>query len=363
MGSEPQRLDYEELEEGTFEASQHSEHALPEKVGSFLKNARVSQNKKIPAVSRELKIAENYLEALEAGDVESMPERVYTLGFVRTYAAYLGLDAHAVVERFKSETIGFEPATRTYALPESFSPQKGPSRSILTTSVLLFVVLGGGWLVYHFGYDQFSQNQETLTVEEVPAPVLTENTSSQSSPVVSGQAGSFEPHEPPHPILSQEAEDFAKTLPPELAIATSVPVPASVAPMAEAPTPTPSTVSTQPVEIVQPQPQMTSDAAPQTQTPHPVTSKAYDKPTLIFDQDSWIQIRNAQGRVVFRRLFQAGQTYELPTQAGFSLRLGNAGGVRFALENRQSAPLGQTGQILDQVLLDPATIEGYLNRH
>ncbi len=134
MGSEPQRLDYDASEEGT----QPSEHPLPEMVGSLLKKARMAQNKKIPAVSRELKISESYIDALEAGDVAGMPERVYTLGFVRTYATYLGLDAHAVVERFKNETIGFAPATRSYTVPESFSPQKGPSRSILNTSIIIY---------------------------------------------------------------------------------------------------------------------------------------------------------------------------------------------------------------------------------
>lgn len=367
MSSEPQRLDYEELQEGSLEASQRSDHSLPEMVGSLLKKARIAQNKKIPAVSRELKISENYLEALEAGNVEGMPERVYTLGFVRTYATYLGLDAHAVVERFKNETIGFTPTTRTYTIPESFAPQKGPSRSILNTSILLFVVLGGGWLTYHFGYDQLLNTQEEASVEDAPALEIHASAHPEQSatlvvPVTSSVGELNEPHEPPHPILSQEAEDFAKTLPPELAVPDAVvPAPAVVAPTTE--TLTPTLTSAQTVELVQSQTQTPLDFAPQVQAPNLASSQAYDKPTLIFDQDSWIQIRNAQGRVVFRRLFQAGQTYMLPTQTGFTLRLGNAGGVRFALENRQSAPLGQTGQILDQVLLDPATIEGYLNRH
>lgn len=49
------------------------------------------------------KIRLRYLEALEAGNFETIPGEVYTKGFLRAYAEYLGLDGTAMVERYKSE--------------------------------------------------------------------------------------------------------------------------------------------------------------------------------------------------------------------------------------------------------------------
>ena len=56
MGAEPQRVDYDQFEEGP--QNPLSDDA-PNTVGDVLKAARVAQNKKIPAISRELKISEN----------------------------------------------------------------------------------------------------------------------------------------------------------------------------------------------------------------------------------------------------------------------------------------------------------------
>jgi len=115
MGAKPERVN-ELFESETFsDKKATSETSLD--IGSFLKQERIKQNKKIPSISRELRISEHYIHALEEGNIEALPERVYTLGFVRTYALYLGLDAAFVVERFKKESLGLEVSPKTYVLP------------------------------------------------------------------------------------------------------------------------------------------------------------------------------------------------------------------------------------------------------
>ena len=53
-----------------------------------------------------LKIRKDHLEALEEDRLEALPGRTYAVGFVRSYADYLGLDAVHCVERFKAEIAG-----------------------------------------------------------------------------------------------------------------------------------------------------------------------------------------------------------------------------------------------------------------
>lgn len=47
------------------------------------------------------KIRIAYLEALERGDYGVLPGVVYAIGFLRSYARFLGLDADALVDRYR----------------------------------------------------------------------------------------------------------------------------------------------------------------------------------------------------------------------------------------------------------------------
>jgi cytoskeletal protein RodZ len=52
-------------------------------------------------VIRATKIAPGVVEALESGDAARIPPRAYVVGYLRAYAAAVGLDADEVVLRFE----------------------------------------------------------------------------------------------------------------------------------------------------------------------------------------------------------------------------------------------------------------------
>src|SRR5258707_13953920 len=87
------------------EISGDSESPL-ETVGHDLRAARLRRGDEIAQVSRALKIRKDHLEALENDRVEDLPGKTYAIGFVRSYARHLGLDAAQYVERFKREISG-----------------------------------------------------------------------------------------------------------------------------------------------------------------------------------------------------------------------------------------------------------------
>jgi cytoskeletal protein RodZ len=60
-------------------------------IGSSLKNRRLSLNFTIEQISQDTRIQKAYLQALEDNAFDSLPERTYSLGYLRTYANYLGL--------------------------------------------------------------------------------------------------------------------------------------------------------------------------------------------------------------------------------------------------------------------------------
>jgi len=77
-----------------------------ETVGQELRAARLRRGDEIAQVSRALKIRKDHLEALENSRLEDLPGKTYAIGFVRSYARHLGLDAAQYVERFKREISG-----------------------------------------------------------------------------------------------------------------------------------------------------------------------------------------------------------------------------------------------------------------
>lgn len=71
----------------------------------MLFEARTSGRRKreMFTISKILCIKEEYLSALETGDYNKIPERVYILGFARNYAIELGLDPDMIVKKIKQE--------------------------------------------------------------------------------------------------------------------------------------------------------------------------------------------------------------------------------------------------------------------
>jgi cytoskeletal protein RodZ len=62
-------------------------------------------------VTRATKLAPGVVEALESGEEGRMPPRAYAVGYLRTYAGAVGLDADEVVLRYE-EAVGPAAAPR-----------------------------------------------------------------------------------------------------------------------------------------------------------------------------------------------------------------------------------------------------------
>src|SRR5690348_13201336 len=77
-----------------------------ETVGECLSRERQRNGRTLIDISLELKIAPHHLIAIENDSFGSLPGRAYAIGFVRSYAAYLGLDSETLIARLKAEMAG-----------------------------------------------------------------------------------------------------------------------------------------------------------------------------------------------------------------------------------------------------------------
>ena len=81
------------------------EKASLQKVGEFIKEARQGRNLSIEDLSSSLMIGQEQLIALEAGDENSLPERVFIKAMVRRIAEKLNLDITFILEEFNGRVI------------------------------------------------------------------------------------------------------------------------------------------------------------------------------------------------------------------------------------------------------------------
>jgi transcriptional regulator with XRE-family HTH domain len=115
-----------------------------QELGEMLRKARQEKGLTLADVEEATRIRQRYLEALEYGDEHSLPARVYVEGFVRSYAAFLGLSAPDMLARYRAarppattETPPLQPALRPVHLPGRFPW----GRLILAGIVLAALVL------------------------------------------------------------------------------------------------------------------------------------------------------------------------------------------------------------------------------
>ncbi|HEY7690560.1 MAG TPA: DUF4115 domain-containing protein, partial [Dongiaceae bacterium] len=73
--------------------------------------------------------------------------------------------------------------------------------------------------------------------------------------------------------------------------------------------------------------------------------------------DTWIKITDRTGRTVFNRVLTAGESYDVPEEAGLKMITGNAGGMDILVDGVAIAPLGEPGKVRRDVDLDPEKLK------
>ena len=121
-------------------------------LGELLLAARERKGVDLYRAERDTKIRAKYLNALERGDFRELPGSVYTKGFLRNYALYLGLDPEAVLDQYRREYDANHPPERVVVVPRALeTPSSGLTftpgivvAALLTVAVVAF----GAYIAY-----------------------------------------------------------------------------------------------------------------------------------------------------------------------------------------------------------------------
>ncbi len=110
-----------------------------ETIGVILKNARLKKKKSLADISNDLCIRKIYLSALEESDFTTLPPVPYGLGYVKSYAQYLGFDINKAIELYKSETQA-NSITKESNTDLSAQPNKSSKIHIIIGFILVLLI-------------------------------------------------------------------------------------------------------------------------------------------------------------------------------------------------------------------------------
>jgi len=113
-------------------------------LGGDLKAARVRNGLDLAEVAEELRIRRVHIHAMEEGHFDDLPAPVYAVGFVRSYADYLGLGGEIAVEAFKQEASGLKGETKL-VFPSPMPESRVPTGWLIAVSLVLAGMIYAGW--------------------------------------------------------------------------------------------------------------------------------------------------------------------------------------------------------------------------
>jgi cytoskeleton protein RodZ len=360
----------------------------PPTLGQALRSARETHGVSFEEVAAILRIKASYLAALEAGQFEQLPGTAYALGFVRTYAEYLGMNGSEAVQRFKTESTGGQGPRSTLTFPSMPPRGRVPGIMPLLIAIIAAAVIIGAWFLWR------SEAQSLLSrVPEVPERLLALAQSvtgaiEQAAPPQTGVNASPSASIPPPAVVSSAPTAAgAIALPPAVMAPPAASPPAVQAPPVPPQPPLP--LVSEPVRHLAPipPPQVTAQA-PEDQPPPPpedtvtgptVASPAPPSPPLVAAPptdgrvfgavndpvrivirskgESWVQVRDADNQAVMTRVLRAGDQYRVPNRAGLTLMTGNAGALEVTVDGQPAPALGPTGMVRRAVSLDPERLK------
>jgi cytoskeleton protein RodZ len=133
------------------------------RVGEELREARIALGVSVEDAATQLRINKRYLQALEEGRIKDLPGAAYAVGFVRSYATALGLDADDAVRRFRDMSGTAVTKSGDLVFPEPV-PRRGIPTGVLAALGLALAM--GGYIAWY----QWSGRGERVVDAVPPLP-------------------------------------------------------------------------------------------------------------------------------------------------------------------------------------------------
>jgi cytoskeleton protein RodZ len=313
-------------------------------IGAMLRKRREEVGQDLAAISAVTHIKPVFLKAIEEGRRKDLPGTAYMIGYIRTYADYLGFDGNRLITDYHTELTGQRKWVDKRAEPVEPAPAAAALSQIQASPV---VVLGGVVVLALAAYGVWSifsgGERETDTVAtETPAE---ETAPAEPVPSEEPEAAAAKPAT--QSPTNAEASTGAEPAVPAEEVPTVDTAPVEAPPTAEDQVPPEADVASTGEEVAE-------ESPPQDET---VAEGQAGKIVVRARLESWIQITNEKKEVVFSRVLRSGETYTVPEEKGLTLTTGNAGGIEISVNGKKLKSLGTVGLVKRDIPLDAKKLQ------
>jgi len=143
------------------------ENSSLKRIGNFIKEARLSRNQSIEELASDLKIGAHQLKAIEEGDEEKLPEKVFIKAMIRRISQKLKLDTEFIMNEFKTERedVKIEEIVEEVAKKTNKTKQ---SKDLSPVGFWIFIVISGllGLIASSLILNLFSDSSQIQTPKQ-----------------------------------------------------------------------------------------------------------------------------------------------------------------------------------------------------
>ena len=275
-------------------------------VGSLLRQARLAQKGKLPEISENLRINHEHLKALEEGNANGLPGLAYAVGFIRSYADHLGLDAESLIAQYKSQSSGI---SNGLDFPVTEDDYELPSFIIVSG---LLVVSTIAYLFWAFLIDA-----EEIVIDKTNSISAYEETSE-----VDEASAIFDDRALDRPQMNDEALSDETT-----AIMSQKSLQKDTVIEGKGDTAGEKVVISDTVLDMKPMPDIAGS------------------PLRGLGQ-TWLRISNGTGKVLYSSIILQGETFQLPLDGVIQIDTFDAGKLEYFYEDKVGPRLGKDGENL-----------------
>lgn len=282
---------------------------------SYLQQKRQEKSLSLEQVASCTFIRLHILQALEAAEVEHLPELIYVQGFIRRYGNMLELDGDRLAKQLTKDSgvVAVKTSPSRQSEPKKSERKSKATWSILKGYWLYFTVIGtiilGGFSF--FFRPSNSESTREISTRETIAETETSPPTVASSPVSEATETKVESSPPETTTINTQDLEEAKIE----AIETNSP----------------------PVEIVT----ETEDITTETNAPLSVA--------VVLKGTSWLRIQ-VDGKTEYEGILKEGEDQIWTAQETLNIRAGNAGAVTYSLNQQPPQPLGALGEVKEVTL-------------
>lgn len=280
-------------------------------VGDILQRARERLNLTVDQCAIETKIQKNFLKSIEAGKLDQLPGRVYAIGFIKTYAEYLGLDGEKIIQLLKKQS-----GQRVKPKPLATTMPVDEDHSVPTTKTLFIVLalLVGGLVLYSLSNSGNSNDQEII-------PPVSEELKNQVT--LSSKPDRSSSNDLTLASINNQVDDTAH-----------------------------NKLIDNDSEAVEAKGEVQSAK----QIKHSIGLKALDT--------VWLEIKTSDGRVMLSRVLSTGEEYWLPSDSiNATLTMGNAAGLQIIIDGEMLPILGKKAQVIRNFSLNAEYLKDLLKKN